>query len=109
MDTNRLAMIKEMLEANPNDPFLKYAAALEFRKNNDLDKAIHTMEEIIREHADYLPTYYQLGKMYEEKGMMHIAIKHYKAGRIVATQQNERKILGELNEALMLLDAEEDI
>ena len=107
MNQNRLAMIKEMLASNPTDPFLKYAAALEFKKSREADEAIRLMEELVRENPDYLATYYQLGKLYEEKGQVSLAIKYYQAGKIIAGKQNDRKTSNELSEALMHLDAED--
>ncbi len=108
MNKERLALIREMLEQSPEDAFLQYAAALEYHKAGDAENAIRQLEELLRTQPDYLAAYYQLGKLYEEKGQAHIAIRHYKQGKIIALQQNDKKTLGELNEALMMLDAEEE-
>lgn len=108
VNSERIALINEMLTKNPDDAFLKYAAALEHKKYNMPDKAIALLEELIRSHPDYLPTYYQIGKLYEELGQTHIAIKHYKNGKLLAAKVNDKKALGELSEALMILDADEE-
>ncbi len=97
-----------MLETNPKDSFLHYAAALEHHKNGDLNTAIKTIKGIIKNDPDYLASYYQLGKLLEEKGKAEEAIDIYKQGISVARKQNDIKTLGELSEALMLLDVYED-
>lgn len=105
---DRLRMIEEMLSSNPNDPFLKYAAALEHRKKGHSEMVIEIFEDLIQNHPDYLGTYYQLGKMYEDQGDVEKALDIYRKGRAIAQAQNDSKTLGELSEALMLLEDDED-
>ena len=93
-----------MLKDEPDDSFLNYALALEYAKANDMDKAIILLEKIIERDANYLGAYYQLGNYYEETGNIHEAIDIYTKGIGIAKQQNNRKTLGELNEALMMLE-----
>ncbi len=97
-----------MLETNPRDSFLHYAAALEHQKNGDLNGAIKIMQKIVKNDPDYLASYYQLGKMLEEKNKAEEAVEVYKSGKSIARKQNDMKTLGELAEALMLLDVYED-
>lgn len=97
-----------MLETNPKDSFLHYAAALEHQKNGDQPSAIKIIQKIIKNDPEYLASYYQLGKMLEEKSKVEEAVEVYKAGKSVARKQNDMKTLGELSEALMLLDVYED-
>jgi tetratricopeptide (TPR) repeat protein len=106
MKTQRLELIKNMLENNPNDNFLNYAAALEFRKNGDLLKAIEIIENIIQKDQSYIAAYYQLGKLYEETNQNEKAIDIYKKGKKIAFEKNDQKTLGELTEALMIIDEE---
>ncbi len=107
MSTNRMELISEMLEKNPDDTFLNYAAALEYRKDNEVDKAIDVFRKIIENDPEYLPTYYQLGKLLEEKDKTSEAIDFYKKGRALAKQKNDIKTLGELSEALLILDEDD--
>ncbi|HEX8514976.1 MAG TPA: tetratricopeptide repeat protein [Bacteroidia bacterium] len=93
-----------MLKEDPSDPFLNYALALEFAKLGNIDPAIDALEGIISRDPGYLGTYYQLGKYYEKSLQPEKAIETYKKGIAVAQAQNNRKILGELNEALLMLE-----
>lgn len=108
MSQERLQMILEMLANNNTDTFLRYAAALEYRKMGDSAEAIKYLRSLMKDSPEYLPTYYQLGSLLEEKGQSEKAIEVYKEGRVVAKKQNDSKTLGELTEALMLLDVYDD-
>lgn len=104
MERNRLELIMEMLDKNPEDSFLNYAAALEFKKIGNQEKAIEIIESIVDRDRKYIGSYYQLGKLYEEKDQQDKAIKIYKEGKVVARELNDVKALGELSEALLILD-----
>jgi len=108
MSNNRLEMIAEMLEKNPDDTFLNYAAALEHRKENHTAKAIRIFKKIIDQDPDYLATYYQLGKLLEEKGKASEALEVYKKGHALAVIKKDIKAMGELSEAMMILDTGDD-
>jgi tetratricopeptide (TPR) repeat protein len=108
MMQDRLKMIETMLETNPKDSFLHYAAALEHQKNGEIPTAIKIIQKIIKNDPEYLASYYQLGKMLEERNKVEDAVEVYKSGKSVARKQNDMKTLGELSEALMLLDVYED-
>ena len=104
---NRLDLLLEYLQNEPHDEFLNYALAMEFQKNNQLKEAIEQLEKLKEINSDYLATYYSLGKLYESIDNNDSAIINYKKGVELAKQQNNKKTLGELNEALMLLDTDE--
>ncbi len=107
MTTNRLELISEMLEKNPDDTFLNYAAALEYKKDNAPKKAISIFKKIIDMDPDYLATYYQLGKLLEDAGKTEEAIKIYRKGHKLAREKKDVKAMGELSEALLILGDEE--
>lgn len=100
---NRLKLIEEMLESQPDDAFLLYAAALEYHKSGNSSKAVLVLEKLRKEQPDYLATYYQLGKWYESSGETEKAIGTYSAGKEVARAAGDFKTLSELSEALNLL------
>ncbi len=108
MSTSRLDLIAEMLVKNPDDTFLNYAAALEHKKDNENGKAIRIFKKIIEQDPDYLATYYQLGKLLEETGKSKEALEVYKKGHALAVKTNDVKAVGELSEALLILDPADD-
>lgn len=105
---DRIKLIEEMLSTNSEDPFLNYAAALEYNKLGEKRKSIKILEGIVKRSPEYLGAYYQLGKLYEEEDEAVKAIAVYRKGRKIAHEQDNQKTLGELTEALMLIDDEFD-
>lgn len=103
MSTNRLEMITEMLVKNPDDIFLNYAAALEYKKQKKIKKAIKIFKKIVEQDPKYLPTYYQLGKLLEEDGRTDEAVEVYITGKKLARIAQDVKAIGQLSEALMIL------
>ena len=103
----RLETLLSYLEKEPNDSFLNYALALEYHKAGDTLKAIELIVQLIARDEKYLGAYYQLGKLYEEQNKLTDAIAIYKKGKAIAAQLNDRKTLGELSEALLMIDEEE--
>jgi tetratricopeptide (TPR) repeat protein len=100
----RLQQLEEMLRNEPNDSFLNYALALEFAKINEVEKSIIIIETILERDQNYLGAYYQLGKYYEQTLQPEKAIIAYQRGIEIARKHNNRKTLGELNEALQMLE-----
>lgn len=103
----RIKLLEEMIEKEPNDPFLVYAAALEYEKIGEEQKQLKYFDLLLNKFPDYLPVYYQYAKIYEAKGKIGKAIELLRKGKKIAQDQNDRKTLGEIVESLMLLDEEE--
>ena len=104
MSSQRIDQLKEMLKNEPEDSFLNYALALEYAKAGDQKKAIELIEALLSRNKNYLGAYYQLGSLYEQITDIQRAVITYEKGIIIAQQQQNRKTLGELKQALMLLD-----
>lgn len=101
---SRIDQLLEMLKTEPNDSFLNYVLAMEYAKLNDVKKAINLIEEILLRDENYLGAYYQLGKYYEEIQEIQKAIAIYNKGVSIAQSQKNNKAVGELNEALWMLE-----
>lgn len=103
-EPDRIQQIRKMLEENPDDSFLQYAAALEMQKGGELDTAVKLMEDLLAKDSSYLAAYYQLGKLYESIGEHENAGEVYKQGQQLAKEKGDNKALSELNEAFALLE-----
>lgn len=101
---SRINEIKKMLKTDKDDSFLSYALALEYEKEGDQNTAIQLIEELIKKDPNYLGAYYKLGHLYENKNKMGEAIKIYNTGIKLANEKNDNKTKGELEEALWLID-----
>ena len=104
MSNSRLSQLEEMLKNEPNDSFLNYALALEYAKFEDVKKAIELIEALLLRDENYLGAYYQLGKYYEQLEEPQKAISIYNKGVVIAQTQKNNKAVGELNEALWMLE-----
>ncbi|MBN8701612.1 MAG: tetratricopeptide repeat protein [Bacteroidetes bacterium] len=103
-ETKRVTLLLEMLKNDPNDVFLIYALALEHAKEERLEEAIGLLEKAHSINESYLPAYYQLGKLYEQTGESQKAIQIYRKGIFIANSKKDMKTIGELEEALMIID-----
>ncbi|PUV21711.1 MULTISPECIES: tetratricopeptide repeat protein [Sphingobacterium] len=106
--STRLDQLNEFLKESPEDPFLKYAIAAEYLKQNNEQEALDRFEKLINSHPDYVGTYYHLGKLYEKLDKQELAIKTYKQGIDIARKSRNFHALGELQGALSFLDEDED-
>lgn len=108
MQEQRIVQLQQMLQENPQDPFLLYALALEYRKQ-DLEQANLYFSKLLQQHPAYLPTYYHAAALYTELGQPQEAKNTYEKGIALAQQQNDAHTLRELRNAYqnLLLDLDE--
>ncbi len=111
MSDKRNTTIKTLarnIKANPDDSFSKFALALEFIKQDNLQRAKLLFEDVYRNDPEYVGVYYHLGKLYERLELFDKAQKMYNEGIDVAANQKELRTKQELQEALNQLEAEID-
>ncbi len=101
---SRLAILEQMEARQPEDAFVKYALATEHISLGDDASALTYFLVLVDKFPDYLPTYLHLGMLYERLDKVAEASDAYKKGIEVAKKSSDKKTLGELNEALMLLE-----
>jgi tetratricopeptide (TPR) repeat protein len=98
--SERLTKLLELLHELPHDTFLKYGVALEYVSRNDDATALQHFNELRRLEPDYLPMYYQMGKLYERINQTENAIKAYNDGIVLAREQKDTHTMSELQSAL---------
>jgi Tfp pilus assembly protein PilF len=96
---SRILSLEEMLQESPEDAFVKYALALEYSKENNIEKAAHFFEWLLSENSDYLPTYYQAAYFFAMQQQDEKAEKIFQAGISLAKQKQDRHALAELQNA----------
>lgn len=99
MQTDRLQQLLEFYIKEPKDPFLKYALATEYLRLDDVEKALSFYQDLINNHADYVGTYYHLGKLYEQLGRKDDALFTYKKGMDIAFAARDNHARNELQAA----------
>lgn len=100
----RKELIFDMLLKEPNDVFLNYALAMEHVSANELKEAETQLKKVLSINPSYLPCFYQLGQVAEKLNKTDDALVYYKQGVEFAKSQNNNKALGELNEAIWMLE-----
>jgi len=99
----RIEQLEQFAKDEPHDPFNIYALALEYQKF-DIPTALSLFEQLINFHAEYVPTYYHLAKLYELTGRNIQALKTLETGIIAAQHANDQKAVRELRAALSELE-----
>jgi len=95
----RIDQLTGFISDDPNDPFPRYALALEYLKD-DPSRAKDQFELLLARFPDYLPTYYPAAHLMIELGLHADAERLFILGIEKANQQHERKTAGELKQAL---------
>jgi tetratricopeptide (TPR) repeat protein len=101
---DRLATLLTMARDKPNDPFLIFALALEYKTSGNQAESRVYCERLVCEFPDYVATYYQYGKMEEENGNFTRAIDLYSKGIQKARAAGDEKTARELQQAIDLMD-----
>jgi len=98
MSVERLAQLQAMLAEEPGDLFLRYAIALELKREGNMEQAISDLETMLHEHPDHIASYYQLAIMLADLGRTNDAIEVCKAGSLRCLVTGDRKARAELME-----------
>jgi predicted Zn-dependent protease len=55
---DRIAMLSEILAANPDDSFARYGLAQEYSNAGQIDQALKEFKTLIEKSPDYTPAYF---------------------------------------------------
>lgn len=99
----RLQQLEKMLEREPNDAFVLYGIALEYKKMNDSAKAIEYLDRTVRADPGYCYAYFQRGQVQESLGDVESARQTYRDGIEAAQRKGDAHAQGELEGALQAL------
>lgn len=100
MNHKRLDRLREMLAAEPDDPFLHYGVAMEHLSAEDWTAALAAFQDLQAKFPHYVPTYYQYGKLLFETGKGQESMRILRQGMDVARAAGDRHALGELSQLL---------
>lgn len=102
--SERLAQLEKMLAKEPNDTFLLYGIALEYKKAQDLLRAIEFLKRVIALDDGYCYAYHQMGLVHESLDDLDAARQAYRAGIEAARRKGDGHALGEIEAALSMIE-----
>ena len=100
----RLRQLRQMLEKTPDDPFLLYGIALEYKKARDPQQALGYLERVIKADPGYCYAYFQRGQIQESLGDTEAARCTYLDGIEAAGRKGDAHARSELEGALGMIE-----
>jgi tetratricopeptide (TPR) repeat protein len=65
---DRLALLQQLVQRNPSDPFPRYGLAMELKRLGRLEEACAAFEQLVEGRPDYVPTYLMFGGLLRDLG-----------------------------------------
>jgi Tfp pilus assembly protein PilF len=100
----RIDALLSMLQTEPTDVFLNYSLAIEYLSETNFGLAEGQFLKVLNFQPDYIPVFYQLGKLYEQQNKSEKALEFYKRGLEFAKAQKNNKAVNEFGEAIFMLE-----
>lgn len=101
-----MRQLQQMLQLQPDDPFLLYGMAMEHKKGGDSAAALEYLRRVTQKDPDYCYAYYQRGLVHESQGDTEAARQSYREGIEAADRARDAHARGEIEAALEMLGQE---
>ena len=96
----RLERLERMIAQGTQDPFVRYARALELRGQGELEAALAALAEVRTLHPDYVPTFLMAGQIATELDRVADARAWLEQGLVAAKAARDEHARSELQSAL---------
>jgi tetratricopeptide (TPR) repeat protein len=97
---DRVAMLKQVLEQNPNDAFARYGLALEYKNSGDVEGAMAEFKKLLEANPDYVPGYQMAAQTLLAADRTEEARRLFADGIACARRVNNTKALNEMEQML---------
>ena len=97
---SRIDQLRAFIAAQPDEPFPRYALALELKGKGDAAAAAEEMGELVRRAPGYLAAYLQWGMLLQALGRNEQARGAFRSGQELARKNGDTHALSELTTAL---------
>lgn len=104
---DKVAMLQEILRANPQDAFARYGLAMELAGTDRVDASLEEFGTLLRDHPAYTPGYFMAAQTLAKAGRTAEAKKHLQVGIESARATGNNHAQGEMQamlDELELLD-----
>lgn len=92
-----------MLAAEPRDTFLRYSLAMELEKEQQHERSIGLLRELMADDPPYVPAFFMAGQQLTRLGRIEEARAALRDGIEAARGQNNAHAAGEMSEFLASL------
>jgi tetratricopeptide (TPR) repeat protein len=96
---DRLAMLRQMVERSPGEPFPRYGLAMELKKRGELEAAAGEFARLVEQSPAYVPCYLMYGGVLRELGRASDAVAIFDRGIAAAEAAGDSHAAGELASA----------
>jgi len=103
MAFSRIDSLLGFIQQKPQDPFPRYALALEYKNAGRLDEARATFDALMSAHPDYTAAYLHAGNTLLALGLRDDARAVYQRGVEACVRRGDAHARGELEGALASL------
>lgn len=103
MASNRLEILKSMVEQKPEDGFARYGLAMEYVRSGELETAVEEFGRLLTYNPGYAAGYFHGGQTLEKLGRIEDAREFYRKGIDVTTASGDEHTRSELIGALSML------
>jgi len=101
MTTSRIDKIQAMLLEDPNDPFLRYALAMEYRKQDENEKSLQLLAQLANhEEPKFVAAFFMAAQQLVELERIEEARTFLRDGIEEARQQGNQHAAAEMSELL---------
>jgi Tfp pilus assembly protein PilF len=100
MESNRIEVLRSMLEQDPNNGFARYGVAMEYVNQGDNESAVREFDTLLSADPNYVAAYYHAGRALEKLDRIDDARAMYESGISAARRKGDQHALSELQAAL---------
>ena len=95
-EINRLQMLTEFLQQNPDDAFARYGLAMEYSKAGQTAQALAEFNKLLELHPDYSNGYFMAAQLLERSGRTPEARQMLEKGVEAARRTGNKHALSEM-------------
>ena len=100
---SRRERIEEMLQAEPQDVFLRYSLAMELQQQGELELSLERFRELMRERPPHLPSFHMSARVLLKLRRVEEARVALREGIECARTQGDHRAASEMSELLIAL------
>ena len=93
---DKLALLTQILEANPADSFARYGLAMELVSQNRIPEALEAFHKTIELNPDYVPAYQMSAQTLAAHSQPELAIARLHQGIMAANRTGNQHALAEM-------------